>query len=130
MSINCWHPTCDKPVSRGKHVCGKHWALLSDELRSELRRLNQAGDGGDQVRAAIEDYFAERMVGEHEITRCRGAQCGADIIWMQGFRRDGSVYRVPVDARSVTEDDIDFDRSRHSPHWQTCPNANDSRKGR
>lgn len=130
MSINCWHPLCLQPVARGRHVCGKHWANLNDELREALKALNRDGANSEQVRCEVEDYFAGRLLGEHEITTCRGSDCRADIIWMQGFRRDGSSYRVPVNADTVSEDDIDFDRTRHTPHWKTCPNADEFRRGR
>lgn len=130
MSINCWHPLCDKSVPPWGHVCKKHWGALNDELRNALKRLNRHGQDTEEIRSLVEDYFAERVLGDHEITTCRGSDCGAEIIWMQGFRRDGSSYRVPVNAETVSADDVDFERNRHTPHWKTCPNADEFRRGR
>lgn len=49
------------------------------------------------------------------LARCRG--CGATIVFLP--TRKGK--RMPVDVASVAEGDTEFDYSRHSSHFSSCP---------
>lgn len=60
------------------------------------------------------------------IEKCRS--CGAEVVWLD--TRDPATSRMIVDAETAAEDDILFDRTRHRPHWATCPDAARWRKKR
>lgn len=130
MSIKtCLHPNCDAVLMRGRVACKHHWFAMPEDLRN---RFGQARNQGPSATGALEvearEFFESRIIGEHEIVYCRGRKCGADIVWMQGFKRNGDPFRVPVNANTVEADDADFDGSKHTPHWSTCPNAEDFRR--
>lgn len=61
---------------------------------------------------------------ERRIKHCRS--CNARII----FLPTAAGRSMPVDADTVEEDDEDFDPSRHTSHFVTCPNADKHRRGR
>ena len=51
--------------------------------------------------------------------------CHEPIVWLKTFKGKN----IPVDDNSsVREGDETFDRSRHSCHFDTCPNADQFRK--
>lgn len=119
----CVHPRCDR-ISR-RSFCGRHWATLSDELRDEVKRTSRQQvevHGALMVRCRA--YFEDRMIGDHEISICRGRDCGADIVWMQTSRGKN----IPVNADNVREADELFIQQQHVAHWSTCPNADEFRK--
>lgn len=128
--VTCAHPNCDVVMKRGQSCCGRHWNQLPNEYQFQLRQAKSlSAQGAARVDAAA--YFESRMIGEHEISTCRGPDCGRDVVWLSGFRkRDGSPYKMLVDADSVSADDTDFDFKKHSVHWETCPNADDFRRPR
>lgn len=126
----CAHPNCDKALTRGQSVCARHWHQLPNVYQLQLRQAKTVEARG-ATRLDVVEYFQSRMIGDLEIVTCRGPNCGKDIVWMTGFRKsDGSQYKVPVDVDSIRETDVDFNRNRHQVHWETCPDADDFRKGR
>lgn len=117
----CAHPLCT--ARQKQRFCGRHYAALSDELRRELRFARSSIERDAVVEAAIGWFESERMIGEHEISRCRGQDCGADIVWLR--RTDNPDKRIPVNADEVSAEDGYFDPQKHKPHRASCPNAAD-----
>lgn len=118
----CLHPHCAFEVKRGRFCCGRHWFTLPAELQQKLTRAKEVEVLGALKIEAIE-YFRSRMIGNHEIVRCRGEDCGTDIVWM--LTRRGR--NIPVDRAGVSADDDLYDAKKHSPHWASCPNERDFR---
>jgi hypothetical protein len=50
--------------------------------------------------------------------------CGAQIVWM----KTATGKNMPVDAESVEKGDEQFDHTRHTSHFSTCPNAKQHRR--
>lgn len=119
----CAHPNCDQHTTRS--FCGRHWAHLDDDLR---RRLSRTSSKDPSTRGALlaecREYFENRMLGDHEIVTCRGADCAQDIVWMQTSRGK----TIPVNIDEVSGLDDVFDPKRHIAHFTTCPNADDFRR--
>lgn len=61
---------------------------------------------------------------ERRITRCRS--CNAKII----FLPTAAGRQMPVDADTVEPSDETFDRTKHTSHFSSCPNASKHRKPR
>lgn len=54
------------------------------------------------------------------------SSCGASIV----FLRLGGRRFLPVDAATVSEGDVLFDKKRHVDHFTTCPTADQHRRGK
>lgn len=111
--VTCAHPNCYQEVHAGKLVCPRHWGALTDELREELKNVGDS-ISRDEMVSVLEDYFSERLIGDHEVARCR--KCGADIVFF--ISRAGRPY--PVDASGVDADDEGFKRGKHTFHSESC----------
>lgn len=116
----CTHPFCEEDVKL--HFCGRHFARLPDDLRTRISRTPKKDlESLVQLLMEARTYFAERMIGGHEIQTCRGFPpeydgCGADIVWLP----TPSGKNRPANADTVTEDDERFDSQKHTPHSATC----------
>jgi len=53
---------------------------------------------------------------------CKG--CGDEIVWLKTMKGKN----IPVDADTVTDGDAIFDRTVHTCHFDTCPNAGQFRR--
>lgn len=129
----CAHPRCQTVIRSRRICCERHFWNLPDDYRkrcSVAARATVSDSERGAIYLEVRDYLASRMVGEHDKVTCRGRDCDQDIIWMKGFRKDGSTYHVPVDAATVSAEDSDYDRKKHVAHWATCPNADDLRRRR
>jgi hypothetical protein len=73
---------------------------------------------------SFEDINNTNEAHERRIVRCRS--CDARII----FLTTGAGKKMPTDADTVEADDEDFDGSRHTSHFATCPNAAQHRRSR
>lgn len=122
MSI-CARTGCHKLTRR--IWCGRHWAMLSDELRNRFRRTSTKNrDGLASLIRKSEEYLDSLMIGPYEVVPCRGDDCPQRLVWMQGT----SGERIPVHAESVQPDDERFDPRRHRSHRGVCPNQQQFRK--
>lgn len=65
---------------------------------------------------------------EHEkrITRCKAEGCNAQIIWLKTARGKN----MPVDADTVAPGEIEYDRQRHTSHFDTCKRADKFRSNK
>jgi hypothetical protein len=61
---------------------------------------------------------------DQPITDYRCRSCGVSIVWVKTPKGKN----MPVNASSAQPGDIEFDRTRHIPHWASCPQANRWRK--
>ena len=90
--------------------------------------MNKASRADPSVLGALKievtEYFASRLIGDHEIVSCRGKDCDADIVWL--VTKAGKPIAVNVD--NVQTDDDQFRYGHHIAHFATCPNADDFRK--
>jgi len=105
----------------GKRVCcRRHWFALPEHLRLQI---NKASRNDPSVLGALKveaiQYFESRLIGDHEIVKCRGKDCHADIVWLV------TKYGKPiaVDADKVEPDDDQLRYGHHIVHFATCPNA-------
>lgn len=58
------------------------------------------------------------------MSKCRA--CGADIVWIE----TPNGKRMPCDPpRRTIVDDMGQVREGRTPHWATCPNAEQFRRG-
>lgn len=55
--------------------------------------------------------------------KCQGTGCGAEIVFVKTFK--GS---MPINADTYKEGDETFDRSRHTPHFTTCKDADNFKR--
>jgi hypothetical protein len=122
----CTHPYCNRITKRS--FCGHHWYELPEDLRTRIRRCKSTSEKGGLLVEARE-YFEERMIGDLEISTCRGRApdydgCGADIVWL--VTSNGK--NMPVNADTIQEGDNQFDHKRHVAHWATCPKAQSFRR--
>lgn len=69
-------------------------------------------------------FDEEDTTEEHERRIVRCSSCRARIIWLKTSKGKN----MPVDADTVEPEDNEFDPSRHTSHFATCPNANQHRK--
>jgi len=123
----CLHPNCAAIVKRSRLVCNRHYAALTDELRDMVREARPSSPTWfEAVTNALLDYFQDRMIGELEISRCRGKDCGADIVWL--VTRAGK--NVAVNRDGVERGDDQFRYGKHVAHVTTCPNADELRRSR
>jgi len=117
MSDSCAHPLCHEQMARFRMCCKRHYALLSDDIRDRLRGAAKAGlSAFGSLRLEAIEHFRSRMIGDHDIVKCRRPDCTADIVWLDG-RNSG----VPVDPEHVKADDTAYDPKRHRRHSIVCP---------
>ncbi|MNS50362.1 hypothetical protein D3C72_830070 [compost metagenome] len=64
-------------------------------------------------------------VEPERVTRCRSAECRAEIVYLE---RAGRPH--PVDAGTVRAGEVDFVPKQHTSHFSTCPEADRFRRGR
>lgn len=57
-----------------------------------------------------------------DVVQC--ASCGADMV----FLRTPANKKMPCNADTVEDHDIEYERGRHVSHWSTCPHADKHRK--
>jgi len=62
----------------------------------------------------------------HKVVICREPTCAARMIFLP--TRNGS--NMPIDADSVSADDVVFDPPRHVSHYATCKKPNRFGKGK
>lgn len=116
--VTCLHPNCSEVLARGRSCCGRHWQALTGDYRHRLARAKGVEELG-ALKAEIRDWFLTRMIGENEITICRGKDCGRDIVWLPTRRGNN----MPVDVDGVLKTDDLFIPARHTSHFDTCVNA-------
>lgn len=124
----CIHPNCTVVIAPGRYACKRHFFALDDDIKNRMRQARDVSTRG-ALRAEAIDFFESRMIGDHEIGYCRSKTCRADIVWLVDVKRDGSEFNVPVDASTVDADDDGLDRQKHTVHWETCPDADNFRRG-
>lgn len=124
-TATCAHPNCLRYIARGRHVCPRHWFGLTEELQVKSRAaIREGGPIITDVQNAITEYFKTRMVGVHEVVKCRGSTCGVDIIWLSKMRGG----KLAVNRLGVKAADKYFDHTRHTPHLLGCKNRAEFRR--
>ncbi|HNP65494.1 MAG TPA: hypothetical protein PKH39_16295 [Woeseiaceae bacterium] len=115
--LNCCHPHCDtRLVKRGTIVCGRHWYQLTKEQRFRALRAKTTEEVG-ALKIEFAQYFQTRMIGSHEIVRCREETCKADLVWLKtDYGSVRSVY-----AATVSATDTLYDSRKHRMHMRECP---------
>ena len=94
------------------YVCRRHYALLNNQLRREIRSATDAERvEGKPLHTKVVEYFLALPKGEHRVVRCKYG-CGTDVIWMD--RSGGGV--VLVEAESVEAKDRCFNAGKHQRH--------------
>lgn len=65
------------------------------------------------------------------MAKCRHPECQAPIVWLRvaGATNGGRPVFMPVNRETITEGDLVFDAARHTSHFDTCPFADDFRRG-
>ena len=123
--VTCLHPNCPLTLPRGRYCCRRHYFQLDEGLR---REMSQASKSDPSVLGALKvqatEYLESRLIGDHEISTCRGRDCGADIVWLVTAKGKD----IAVNADTVKADDDQFKYGEHIAHFTTCPNADDFRK--
>lgn len=129
MIVVCWHPNCAKHLNRGDVVCSRHWRDLPKDLQQQVNAATSVEkELGRPLHQKVLRYFQSRMIGKHEVFKCRGRRCNADIVMLKGRQKDGRPFKAVVNAETVEPDDVLFDRDKHVTHFATCPNAEDFRR--
>lgn len=124
--VECLHPYCRKKVSRRAIVCHRHYCRLPEELRLPLLEINALSRSHTETLCEhISIYFADHLIGRHDILTCRGRGCDAKVvlIWNEGDQ-PGAGFYLPVELETVDACDRVFDKSKHKPHRLNCPAAN------
>lgn len=111
----CLHPSCKTKMRYMQLCCGRHYHSIREDL---LQRYKAAATPETRGAIAVEilDWFKTRMIGEHEVVRCRNKACNADIVWLTTKRGK----KMPVDAGSVQPVDELFNPEFHRSHFSTC----------
>ena len=94
-------------------------------MRQQMNKASRADlSAFGALKIEVTEYFASRLIGDHEIVSCRGKDCDADIVWL--VTKAGKPIAVNVD--NVQTDDDQFRYGHHIAHFATCPNADVFRK--
>ena len=116
----CWHPNCIRQPRPNHVCCGPHWYVLPYDLRDRIRLATAVEkELGLPLHTEAVEYFRSQMIGNHEVRRCRAANCRERIVRLTGSRRNGTRYHLWVLAETVEPGDTCIDWSRHKPH--NCP---------
>lgn len=123
-TMTCPHPTCDVPLQRNRCCCPRHWYALPEELRQRFSKAGRNSEAQGVIRIEIREYLEGRMIGNNEIVRCRGEECGEDVVFL--FTHRG--VKIPVQPDTVQPGDATFDPDRHTSHFAACKDAARFRK--